>query len=72
MNFSTSPQGEVDTALLSLDEAEVSFTRRIPAALSALTTLRQYAGSYETPTGAVFEFVVSDGRVTGEYTFARK
>jgi CubicO group peptidase (beta-lactamase class C family) len=55
VNFQTSPQGEVDKAVMSLDEAEAAFTRSVPAALSAPETLRPYAGAYESPTGAKFE-----------------
>ena len=65
VNFSISPQGEVDKALVSLGEAEVSFLRRVPAALSAMTTLRQYAGTYETPTGAKFEVVLKENGTLG-------
>ena len=65
VNFSTNPQGEVDRALVSLDEAEVVFTRRVPAELSALTTLRQYAGAYETPTGAKFEVLLKEDGTLG-------
>ena len=65
VNFSTSPQGEVDKAVLSLDEAEVAFTRRVPAELSAPTTLRPYAGGYETPTGAKFEVVLKEDGTLG-------
>jgi CubicO group peptidase (beta-lactamase class C family) len=65
LNFATSPQGEVDKALVSLDEAEVSFLRRVPAALSAMTTLRSYAGTYQTPTGAKFEVVLKENGALG-------
>jgi CubicO group peptidase (beta-lactamase class C family) len=65
VNFSTSPQGEVDKALVSLDEAEVSFARRVPAALSAPATLRPYAGTYQTPTGAKFEVVLKENGALG-------
>ncbi len=65
VNFSTNPQGEVDKALLSLDEAEVSFTRRVPAGLSAMTTLRPCAGTYETPSGAKFEVVLKEDGTLG-------
>jgi len=60
VNFSMNPQGEVDKALLSLDEAEAGFTRRVPAELASLSTLRQYAGIYETSTGAKFEVVLKE------------
>src|SRR6266545_441944 len=65
VNFSTSPHGEVDKALVSLDEAEVTFVRRVPDALSALATLRQYAGTYETPTGAKLEVVLKESGALG-------
>jgi CubicO group peptidase (beta-lactamase class C family) len=55
VNFRTNPQGEIDQALVSLDEAEVVFKRRVPAELTALETLRPYAGTYESATGAKFE-----------------
>jgi CubicO group peptidase (beta-lactamase class C family) len=52
LNFRTSPLGEVDAVEISLDEAAVSFTRRVPAALTADSTLQQYAGTYLSPSGA--------------------
>ena len=45
VNFLTNPQGEIDRAVMSLDEAEVTFTRRVPAVLTSVTTLRQYLGN---------------------------
>jgi Domain of unknown function (DUF3471) len=62
VNFSTNPQGEVDKAVMSLDEAEASFVRRPAADLSAPATLALYAGTYSTPTGGKIEVVVrADG-----------
>ena len=61
VNFLTNPQGEVDRAEMSLDEAAVVFTRRVPAALTSLTTLRQYVGTYETPSGGKFDVVIRPG-----------
>jgi hypothetical protein len=60
VNFRTNPQGEVDQALVSLDEAEVAFTRRVPAELLALDTLRPYAGTYESATGAKFQVLLKE------------
>lgn len=57
VNFGTSPAGEIDRALISLDEAEVVFTRRVSRELAAPGTLRRYAGGYLTPTGARFQVV---------------
>jgi len=61
LNFGTSPQGEIDRALISLDEAEVTFGRRVPRELSLPETLQQYAGTYLTPTGAKFEVALRGG-----------
>jgi len=61
VNFGTNPQGEIDRALISLDEAEVVFNRRVPRELSLPETLQPYAGSYLTPTGAKFEVVLRGG-----------
>jgi hypothetical protein len=60
VNFVTSPQGEVDRAVMSLDEGEATFTRRVPAALSSPETLGRYVGSYETPGLAKIEVVLRE------------
>ena len=49
VNFRTNPQGDVDLAVMSLDEAEAIFTRKPERLDSKL--LGQMAGTYETPTG---------------------
>jgi len=49
VNFRTNPQGDVEQAVMSLDEAEATFTRK-PEKL-APAVLTQLAGSYQTPTG---------------------
>ncbi len=51
LNFRTNPMGEIDAVDISLDEAAVTFTRRVPPALSTDATLQQYAGTYITPSG---------------------
>ena len=56
--FVTNPQGEIDRAEMSLDEAAISFTRRVPAALTSTATLRPYTGTYETPNGGKFDVVL--------------
>jgi hypothetical protein len=58
VNFLTNPQGEIDRAEMSLDEAAIQFTRRVPAALSNVETLRQYLGTYITPSGGKFDVVL--------------
>ena len=49
VNFRTNPQGDIEEAVMSLDEAEAVFTRK-PEKLDP-KLLGQLAGSYETPTG---------------------
>ncbi len=61
VNFLTSPMGEVDRAELSLDESAVTFTRRVPQALVAEAVLRQYAGTYQAPSGAKVRVVYRPG-----------
>jgi hypothetical protein len=65
VSFQTNPQGEVDKALMSLDEAEATFTRRVPADLSAPATLQQYVGTYEMPTGTKVEVVLKEDGAFG-------
>jgi len=59
LNFATNPQGDVDKATMSLDEAEASFVRR-PAALDPALAQR-LAGTYETPSGGKFQVVIKPG-----------
>lgn len=51
LNFRTNPMGEVEGVEISLDEAAVTFTRQVPAALTADATLQMYAGTYTSPSG---------------------
>ncbi len=51
LNFQTSPMGEIDRIEISLDEAAVTFTRRIPEELTSDATLEAYAGTYTSPSG---------------------
>jgi hypothetical protein len=68
VNFLTNPQGEVYRAEMSLDEAAVPFTRRVPAALASAATLRQYLGTYITPSGSTFDVVLRpDGVLALQY-----
>jgi len=61
VNFRTNPQGDVDQAVMSLDEAEAVFTRKSEALDAALLT--QLAGTYEMPGGwkAQITFVQNTG-----------
>ena len=58
VNFLTNPQGDVDKAVMSLDEAEATFTRK-PQTLDP-AILKQLPGTYETPTGAKFQVVLKE------------
>jgi CubicO group peptidase (beta-lactamase class C family) len=49
VNFRTNPQGDIEQAVMSLDEAEAIFVRK-PEAIDA-SLLSQLAGAYETPGG---------------------
>jgi CubicO group peptidase (beta-lactamase class C family) len=62
LNFKTSPMGEVEAIEISLDEAAVSFARRVPAALSSDATLKQYAGTYTSPSGGKVVVVFLPGK----------
>jgi CubicO group peptidase (beta-lactamase class C family) len=53
VNFRTNPQGDVHDAVMSLDEAEVVFTRK-PETLDP-KLLEKLAGTYITPTNVKFE-----------------
>ncbi len=58
LNFSTNPQGDIDKALVSLDEAEVTFVRK-PATLDP-ALLKQFSGTYETQTGYKFQVILKE------------
>jgi hypothetical protein len=52
VNFSTNPQGDVEKATMSLDEAEATFVRKPETPERAI--LQALAGTYEGPTGNKF------------------
>ncbi|MCY3019422.1 MAG: serine hydrolase [Planctomycetota bacterium] len=60
VGFRTNPQGDVAEAVMSLDQAEVVFTRRPKAPNPRL--LRQLAGTYETRTGFKLQVVLKADR----------
>lgn len=61
VNFQTNPQGDIDRAVMSLDEAEALFTRKPEALEPGL--LKQLAGTYETPTGYKFQVTLKEDNV---------
>jgi CubicO group peptidase (beta-lactamase class C family) len=56
VNFHTNPQGDVDRATMSLDEAEATFVRRPPPVDKLL--LGRLAGGYESSNGAKSQVVL--------------
>ena len=58
VNFSTNPLGEIDRAVMSLDEAEATFIRK-PEILDP-KILKQLPGIYETPTGPKLQVVLKE------------
>lgn len=59
VNFSTNPKGDIQTAVVSLDESEVAFTKVPDASLSDPETLIKYTGNYEL-AGTLIEIALSD------------
>jgi CubicO group peptidase (beta-lactamase class C family) len=59
VNFRTNPQGDVDTAMISLDQAEVAFVRK-PETLDP-KLLEKLAGAYVTPGKVKFEVLYQPG-----------
>jgi CubicO group peptidase (beta-lactamase class C family) len=63
VNFRTSPQGDVDQAVMSLDEGEAVFVRK-PESIDP-TLMSQFAGKYEVPGGSTFQIVLNpDGTLS--------
>jgi len=63
VNFRTNPQGDIDQAVMSLDEGEAVFARK-PDAIDP-NLLSQLAGAYETPGGVKIQVTVTpDGKLT--------
>ena len=62
INFRTNPQGDVDQALISLDEAEVTFTRK-PETIDTKIS-EQLPGDYMTPTGIPLHVAMRDGKLS--------
>jgi CubicO group peptidase (beta-lactamase class C family) len=60
VNFRTNPQGDVDSAVISLDQAEVVFTRK-PQTLDP-SLQEKLAGVYMTPSKVKFEVQYQPGQ----------
>jgi len=59
LNFRTNPQGDIDSAVISLDEGEVVFTRKPESLDPAL--VEKLAGVYTTPTKVKFQVLYQPG-----------
>jgi CubicO group peptidase (beta-lactamase class C family) len=59
VNFRTNPEGDIENAVMSLDEAEVVFTRK-PETLDP-TLLEKLAGTYMTPSKVKFQVLYQPG-----------
>ena len=63
VNFRTDPQGDIDQAVMSLDEAEAVFVHKPDTIDPKL--LSQFPGSYETPGGVKVQVALSaDGKLS--------
>ena len=63
VNFRTNPQGDIDQAVMSLDEAEAVFIRKPETIDPKLIT--QFAGSYLTPGGVKIQVALAaDGKLS--------
>jgi len=58
VNFSINPKGDIHSAMISLDESEVSFEKMPDESLSDPETLQKYAGNYEL-AGTVIEIALN-------------
>jgi hypothetical protein len=59
VNFSINPKGDIHSAMVSLDESEVSFIKKPDESLSDPEILRKYVGKYEL-AGTVIEIVLKE------------
>ena len=63
VNFRTNPQGDIDEAVMSLDEAEAVFVRK-PETIDP-KLMAQFAGDYETPGGVKIQVALApDGKLS--------
>src|SRR5580692_2149137 len=63
VNFRTNPQGDIDQAVMSLDEGEAVFVRKPDTIAPQL--ISQLAGSYETPGGVKIQIAMAaDGKMS--------
>ena len=59
LNYQTSPQGDIDRFIISLDEGEVTFTKKPDETLNTVEILSKYAGKYKIATSTL-EVILKD------------
>ena len=59
VNYLTNPQGDIDKIVMSVDEGEVTFTRKADASMSDPAILAKYLGEYEL-AGTITKVVLKD------------
>jgi CubicO group peptidase (beta-lactamase class C family) len=62
VNYLTNPQGDIDKIIMSVDEGEVTFSRKVDASMTDLAVLSQYLGKYEL-AGTILEIVLSENNL---------
>lgn len=62
VNFKVSPQGEIDKAVLSIDEGQVVFVKKPDETLSDPATLEKYIGRYDYG-GSEFDVKLKEGKL---------
>ena len=63
LNFEINPQGEIGSAIVSIDEGQVEFIKKPDETLSNPEVLKQYIGKYEI-AGSEFEIILRDKKLT--------
>ncbi|MDN3643060.1 serine hydrolase [Lutimonas halocynthiae] len=62
INFNISPQGDIDNAIVSIDEGQVVFVKKPDGTLSEEATLEQYVGRYDYG-GSMFDVKLKQGQL---------
>ena len=63
LNFEITPQGDIGSAVVSLDEGQVEFIKKPGETLTDLKIIEQYTGKYQI-AGTEFEIILRDGKLT--------
>ena len=59
LNYQTSPQGDIDRFIISLDEGEVTFTKKPDENLNSVEILNKYVGKYKIANNTL-ELILKD------------